>query len=828
MTASITEINVTRWASLRRYRLLEPDSASSFKTVVDIAASLCDVPIATLSFNDRTRERFAACHGCTLEKIPCEKGFSEYVIHGRSSLLVNDTRADPRFPRAPLLEAMPDVRFYAAVPVFAEDGVPLGTLAVMDRMVRHLPVAKLEALEALGAQVMSLIQGERRKEAGKNAMPPILASPPPFDAFFKAMPGLHWVIEPESLRVVSVSGKVLEKLGKPVEQVIGLPLPEVLQAGRKDPETREGARVFVASMRRVLNTGKSDTIIAQRYPIPAKETAAGSLQMRYWNVVSAPVMDESGKPVFVVASASDVSEMVELREREGKAVEDRRELETRATRMAKDMMHRAREIERLNEHLYMAQSMAHVGSWELSPDAPNYWSAEAFEILGLETRQAPDEDILLDAVHPDDRDVMLAHRKEVQENGRQVELKHRIVRPDGSVRHVRQQMRPGVTGIGTLYGTLQDITQQKQVEDELHARVRQQEAVARFGQKALNGVRLEDLLEEAVDLVANEFDVEYCKVLQLLPDGKTMRLVAGRGWRKGLVGRATVGIGRDSQAGYTLMQKHSVIVEDLRSDTRFNGPPLLRDHGVISGISVIIEGEHRPWGALGAHSTRARKFTQEDINFFESIANIIGEVAYLREVADSYEARTRKLDALLQISRKAMSGCARKALQNYVCEQVAAVLNTEYVLMAECLEDGSGRKVIAGVGWKEGVINHAILSTTKGSQGAFILASSKPVVMEDLPVEPRFRPTAMLLEHGVDSGIAAAIRDREGKPLGTLSVYTSERRRFTTEEAEFMEQVTDMLAEVQAKPPTSTTAANLAANARSIENARAGTSTETS
>jgi len=123
--------------------------------------------------------------------------------------------------------------------------------------------------------------------------------------------------------------------------------------------------------------------------------------------------------------------------------------------------------------------------------------------------------------------------------------------------------------------------------------------------------------------VAKTLEVEYCKVLELLPDGDRLLLRAGIGWRAGLVGHAMLASGLGSHGGYTLRSSSPVIVEDLGTEIRFNPPPLLREHGVVSGVSVIVEGRERPFGVLGAYTTREREFTQDDINFLQAIANVI-------------------------------------------------------------------------------------------------------------------------------------------------------------------------------------------------------------
>lgn len=178
-----------------------------------------------------------------------------------------------------------------------------------------------------------------------------------------------------------------------------------------------------------------------------------------------------------------------------------------------------------------------------------------------------------------------------------------------------------------------DITERKQVEKNLRSRVHQQAAVAKLGQLALADTDLNTLMDEAVFLIAQCLEVEYCKVLELLGDGQAMLLRAGVGWQAGLVGQATVSTDIDSQAGYTLHAQGPVIVEDLRQEQRFSGPPLLHQHQVISGLSTIIAGKNKPYGVLGAHTTKQRQFNQDDIYFLQAVANVLAE-AIARQSAE--------------------------------------------------------------------------------------------------------------------------------------------------------------------------------------------------
>lgn len=150
-----------RLAALRAYDILDTEAEQLYDDLTALAASICKVPMATISLVDESRQWFKSRVGIAQTETPRDVAFCGHAILQDKPLIVRDALADPRFSDSTLVTGEPHVRFYAGFPLVTEEGLSLGTLCVMDRAPHRLDSEQKRAMQALARQVMALLELRR-------------------------------------------------------------------------------------------------------------------------------------------------------------------------------------------------------------------------------------------------------------------------------------------------------------------------------------------------------------------------------------------------------------------------------------------------------------------------------------------------------------------------------------------------------------------------------------------------------------------------------------------------------------------------------------------
>jgi two-component sensor histidine kinase len=301
------------------------------------------------------------------------------------------------------------------------------------------------------------------------------------------------------------------------------------------------------------------------------------------------------------------------------------------------------------ELICIALEAGHVGIWSWDiPSKRASWSTNIEDICRLapgsldETRMVLEND-----VHPEDRPAVVAAMHEALRTRTPRRVQYRLLpKPGAEERWIETLATVVLDGEVPvkLLGICRDVTHRARMHRELRIRANQQEVVARLGAQALTELGLQRFFDDCVKTIADTLDVELVKILELVPGDAELLLRAGTGWRPGLVGTALVSTDPNSQAGFTLAAGGPVIVENLASETRFDGQPLLHQHGVVSGLTIPIAGrDGRTYGVLGVHSTRRRNFSENDVSFLAAVANMIAGAIQRRQLDQRHELMIREL-----------------------------------------------------------------------------------------------------------------------------------------------------------------------------------------
>ncbi|CAN5893366.1 hypothetical protein BH18ACT11_BH18ACT11_28730 [soil metagenome] len=350
-------------------------------------------------------------------------------------------------------------------------------------------------------------------------------------------------------------------------------------------------------------------------------------------------------------------------------------------------------------------------------------------------------------------------------------------------------------------------------EEELKARLRQQEATGRLGLAALSGMSLTSLMDDAVNVVAGVLAVEYCKILELTPEGTTLLLRAGVGWKEGLVGRTTVGTNLQSQAGYALISTGPVVVEDLRTENRFEDADLLREHGVVSGLSTTIHVGGRAFGVLSAHSGEKRVFTEDEILFLQEFAEVLGAAIERSRVERDKESLLGERTAWATAAERRFSFLAeanallsastdyRTVLTTAARLTVPAVADWCFVDVVEEAESSVSRFAVAHSDPGDEALARALQSTYRLDPGrahgtARVYRTGVPElipdlgedVLEDIAVGD---PEYLELLRGMESGSYMCVPLRiGGRALGAMGLISARSgRRYSSEDVALAEGV---------------------------------------
>jgi PAS domain S-box-containing protein len=170
------------------------------------------------------------------------------------------------------------------------------------------------------------------------------------------------------------------------------------------------------------------------------------------------------------------------------------------------------------------------------------------------------------------------------------------------------------------------------------AQLLHQRALVEFGSLAIAADDLDVLLQRAASWMAEGLGISKAKVMRYRPATEDLLIVAGVGWREGVVGSETLPTDGSSAPGRALRTSQAVSIQDIRDQSEFVPAPVLVEHGVITLLNVPIRTDGTVWGVLEVDGNRPRQFDEEAELFLKGFANLLG--AAIRRIESESNLRS--------------------------------------------------------------------------------------------------------------------------------------------------------------------------------------------
>ncbi len=598
--------------ALAEYDVLDTARDPLFDGITELAAQICDAPIALISLLECDRQCFKSTFGLDgTAQATRAIAFCSHAILGDELMEVPDALHDSRFHDNPLVLSHPRIRFYGGMPLRNERGLRLGVLGVIDHQARRLSQPQRRALDRLSRLAVSLLeQGRIQRHLSRSE-----------ERFELAVRGANvgiwdWDIRENRLYA---SPRLLELLGH-----------EAGEAGEAERDFPSWAQQVHADDRQRLAALVRCARAQPRQPFDVSFRLRRKAGDYTWvNVRGITLCDPQGRALRMAGSLEDISARLGT---EAAA----RECDLRF----KSVVHATKDV---------------IWDWDIERDQL-WWSANYSRMFGhscegLQSSLAS----WAEHLHPDDRQRVVSGRCACLAGDGSLwtdEYSFRV--SSGEYVYVFDRahvMRDSHGRAVRMIGCMVDLTGRREAEKQLLERERRQSLIAELGQRALVDPDPAALMAQAVGIVSGTLHFEHCRVL-----------VRAAG-DSGLVVRAAVG-GDEPGVGQTIAeddprtQALRVLAEskpvEFERPVAFEQP--LDDAGTMSaapahaaafvrGVEVPIPGPLGPLGVLGVHAAGKPAVTADVICFLQSIANIIG-AAMTRRQADEQLAYLAQFDGL--------------------------------------------------------------------------------------------------------------------------------------------------------------------------------------
>ena len=280
-----------RLQAVNRFLKLDINRQAELQEMVELAAALCDTPVAMITLLDEQTEYIKFRKGIELQELLREDTFSQYLLDEEKLMIVSDALSDPRFSHTKLVVEEPKIRFYAGCSLITHDGYAVGSISIMGQIGKQLNEPQKHLLSVLAKRIVEIMEMEFSLGIVRNQFIKAKDSEMKLQSFFERAGTCHLLIGKE-MEIIAFNKNASDYFAKSqkVEIYAGLTIPQILSDERLEDFFEKYQQAMAGD------------------PVYYEREVEYSGKLIWWSVSLEPGYNVEGEIIGISFNATDVTE----------------------------------------------------------------------------------------------------------------------------------------------------------------------------------------------------------------------------------------------------------------------------------------------------------------------------------------------------------------------------------------------------------------------------------------------------------------------------------------------------------------------------------------
>lgn len=158
------------------------------------------------------------------------------------------------------------------------------------------------------------------------------------------------------------------------------------------------------------------------------------------------------------------------------------------------------------------------------------------------------------------------------------------------------------------------------IYEEINKKAQRLDLLSEISSTIVSDYYLKEILQLIVTMTANVMGSKICSIMLLDEKNDELVIAATQALSQDYTNKPSLKVGQ-SISGRVVTEKRAITVTDVTKEAGFMFPDVARKEGIVSMLSVPMMIKDRVIGVINSYTQREHKFSSEEINILQSVAN---------------------------------------------------------------------------------------------------------------------------------------------------------------------------------------------------------------